>query len=648
MRTIFLFLFTISAFCTYADLDKSAIDSLNQKAQYHWDYSKDSVHHYATLALEHSSEIMYLQGEISARVHLCFYNYLNGRIDEAIENCEQAIALNRDASPKVAIEPAYVFLGLSRIQNQQYDLAIDQYMKLIDIATNQKNDHLLADACSNMGLAYLSSGNSSKAMEYYQISWKIHENIDHPHGKVYVLQNLGRIYYNQVKYDSALFYLRQAHELAIELKNERAECYATNLLGQIPRLDAPERESLLSRTLELAEKLDMNSEIITANTYLSELYNAQGSLDLSIHHAIRGMQAAELTADFEALKDFYGRLIRLYTLKEDFSKAELYLDRFHAVSDSLSNRKSDYLTGLIGANELLEDERNYDDAKRELIEARNKLRTNQIIIFSGVICSLLIVAILLILARANRLKTLNNRRLKQLNEQLDAAMKEKDILMGMIAHDLRSPINKIQGLLNVLKADQTISDSSQEVVNMVHEITEDSKTLTRDLLEINQIESGTSRKRSDDISIEGFINEIVFHFQAMAQAKEINLEVSFDLEAERFVTDKNMLQRIIENLLSNAIKFSPRNERVEVGISLKGNLFTCRVKDSGPGIPDSEHSILFKKFGKASPRPTGNESSTGLGLYIVNQLIAKLNGSVSLHSKEGAGAEFMVNIPITY
>ncbi|MGL1889344.1 MAG: ATP-binding protein, partial [Reichenbachiella sp.] len=123
-------------------------------------------------------------------------------------------------------------------------------------------------------------------------------------------------------------------------------------------------------------------------------------------------------------------------------------------------------------------------------------------------------------------------------------------------------------------------------------------------------------------------------------------KTDFSLSTESFRSDPFILQRILENLISNALKFTKPNGEISIKIALEEEKFTVSVKDNGPGIPKDEHVLLFKKFGKTSSLPTGNEPSTGLGLYIVNSLINKMKGQITLNSDTGKGTEFLIDIPL--
>ena len=113
-----------------------------------------------------------------------------------------------------------------------------------------------------------------------------------------------------------------------------------------------------------------------------------------------------------------------------------------------------------------------------------------------------------------------------------------------------------------------------------------------------------------------------------------------------FMTDQNMLTRILDNLVSNASKFSERGKTIHLKIGLEGKNLKFSVRDEGPGISETDQQKLFGKFQILSSRPTAGESSTGLGLSITKALTEKLNGSIEVKSKLSSGAEFIVSIPL--
>jgi signal transduction histidine kinase len=102
---------------------------------------------------------------------------------------------------------------------------------------------------------------------------------------------------------------------------------------------------------------------------------------------------------------------------------------------------------------------------------------------------------------------------------------------------------------------------------------------------------------------------------------------------------------ILDNLVSNAIKYSPEGVPVQVDLEIRESAVRVKVTDQGPGILPEERPLLFRQFSRLSSRPTGGESSSGLGLYIVKTMADKLGGSVGVDSDPGQGSCFWVELP---
>ena len=111
------------------------------------------------------------------------------------------------------------------------------------------------------------------------------------------------------------------------------------------------------------------------------------------------------------------------------------------------------------------------------------------------------------------------------------------------------------------------------------------------------------------------------------------------------LADYRRLHQILSNLVSNAIKFSPPIRIVTLSSEQKADRVHITVADQGPGIPPGERADLFKPFSKLSPRPTGGESSTGLGLWIVKEQVTLQNGAVTADFPADGGSHFRVELP---
>jgi signal transduction histidine kinase len=239
-------------------------------------------------------------------------------------------------------------------------------------------------------------------------------------------------------------------------------------------------------------------------------------------------------------------------------------------------------------------------------------------------------------------------KLIETNERLINLNDEKNHFLGLTIHDLKSPLNRVIGLIDLVYQQGTDKfDSKQrEFVQLIREACVNMQTLVVNLLDLNRIEQGFNAVNAEDVKLSPLMERIVQTFQEQAQKKGISLSLENQDNGKVVRTDPLMLIRIIENLISNAIKFSPRNKEVFVRVIHNESHFKIEVQDQGLGISAEEKPRLFKKFQRLSNRPTGGENSTGLGLSITMELVKALKGQISVDTEENKGCKFIVQLPL--
>lgn len=239
-----------------------------------------------------------------------------------------------------------------------------------------------------------------------------------------------------------------------------------------------------------------------------------------------------------------------------------------------------------------------------------------------------------------------NDQLMNRNGQLMELNEEKNYLINILAHDLRSPLTSIIGHADILGTDedlssedakkffQTIKDSAGRMNQMI------SKILTK------AVEDRQNKHVAlEEVCINSLVHDLKARYTTIAQEKNIWIECLSHPERVIIHTDHLLLTLIVENLVSNAVKFSEANTTVSLTVSTQDKWVTLSVKDEGPGFSDKDKLLLFNKLQPLSAKPTGGESSTGLGLSIVKKYVADLNGNIKLESEMGQGSNFIVSMP---
>lgn len=239
--------------------------------------------------------------------------------------------------------------------------------------------------------------------------------------------------------------------------------------------------------------------------------------------------------------------------------------------------------------------------------------------------------------------------LETANGTLMALNREKDDFLGIVAHDLRDPLNGVLGFCEELDRDlPTERDDLRVCLEAIRSGGQQMLELTGDILNVSAIESFQGEVQLDLVNWNQLGRDVVDRFQTHAERKQIVLRAELGAETELDVLTRERWMGIcLNNLVSNALKFTAAGTSVTVKTvrTAEGEL-ELRVTDGGPGLSAEDKAQAFGKFVRLSPTPTGGETSTGLGLYIVSKMCQRLGATVEIESEVGAGASFVIRHPL--
>ncbi|WP_020528760.1 ATP-binding protein [Flexithrix dorotheae] len=231
----------------------------------------------------------------------------------------------------------------------------------------------------------------------------------------------------------------------------------------------------------------------------------------------------------------------------------------------------------------------------------------------------------------------------QQSSELEKLVNEKDTIIRILAHDLRSPLNNILGLTNLLKTDQ--NTPSERYIDLILESTVNAQDLIDKVLKMDAIEQKGLEIKWETTNLQATIEHVLGRIKEQAEKKRINIRINDQADNALVKTDDTYLKLVLENLLSNAIKFSLPDTTVMVDILKMDAQLQVKIIDNGQGIRPEEEGKLFKKFSKLTSRPTAGETSTGLGLSLVKRYAELIEADVWYEpNKTGNGATFVVGL----
>jgi signal transduction histidine kinase len=250
------------------------------------------------------------------------------------------------------------------------------------------------------------------------------------------------------------------------------------------------------------------------------------------------------------------------------------------------------------------------------------------------------------LANQNSVLTQQKEIIADQKEKLAGLIEEKDYVIRILAHDLRSPLNNIKGLVKLMELDATEKEP-EDYRALILQTTLNAENLVNRVLEMDQSQQEDLNIQMTELDILPLMNKLIQKMNELANKKSIQIHLINKAEKLTVKADKTYLNLIFENLISNGIKFSNYNKKMQLRLSNNAKYLMVEVIDEGPGIRTSEEAKLFMKFSKLSAQPTAGESSTGLGLSLVKRYVEMINGDVRYEKvANGNGANFIVEIPL--
>ena len=462
---------------------------------------------------------------------------------------------------------------------------------------------------NNIALCYYKFGNDDTALQYYNkaltfigTNQPTHEpnNRWHDIARGVIYGNIGQIYKEQGKYDEAKKLFRQS--VAINLKRGN---------------DIWDAQS--------------------AYLKLADLFYKENKIDSM------GVALGEIRKSLDAMPNFtweteWHRLMWQYAEKQN-RPSEAYTDLTLYTRGKDSMEKINKAITTVDASDyikLLEKQHDID-----LLTKKNDSKDHYLMLAGS--CGVLLLVIgWLIWKNAQHSK----RKKLQLEDALALVQKrseEKDRILHIVAHDLRSPIASIMMLSNVIKKSDN-KEETDKVLQYMHTACNNSLTLIAEILgaaESNNNENDVQ----ETIDVDKLVNDSVELLRVKASEKKQTFNLQLNGKEKFFIANREKINRVINNLLINAIKFSHDDKQITVTTSAENKRVQIAVKDNGIGIPDRLKDKVFERFTKAKRKGTMGEPTFGLGLSICKEITEYYNGSIWFESKENEGTTFYLEFP---
>jgi two-component system sensor histidine kinase/response regulator len=235
-------------------------------------------------------------------------------------------------------------------------------------------------------------------------------------------------------------------------------------------------------------------------------------------------------------------------------------------------------------------------------------------------------------------------RLKLQNEELARHNRIQSDFLSVIGHEFRTALTGILGFSSLLREGDLDGLDPQEYASDIHNDATRLLQLINDLLDLERMKVGEAQMRWEQIEISSMVNDALSYFHTTVEGGRFQVEL--DERASSIQADREKLVQALKNLLDNALKYSPESSPIRISSKRKSSMIELIVQDYGKGIPLEKQKQIFERYARAESSVSRYIGSTGLGLTLVQQIVAMHQGKIWVESIVGEGSTFHVVLPI--
>jgi signal transduction histidine kinase/Flp pilus assembly protein TadD len=649
----FFFLFVVFLMCTVrvsaqspdalrkalerADTDSLQITALQDLANYYRYSNTDSAKFFASQGLTYARETGYRYGEAVMLNSLGQVNERHGNLDHAKNYYLQALAIFNELGNKKAIAGTTNGLGVIAGRTGKYDEATKYFLEALAMFEEIGNKQGIIQSHIKLGVVSDHLGNLDEALTYYLKAEKLNGDDSSSSAFLTLMNNIGIIYGKRNDLATAIMYFRRGLRASDPLKDTGIHIALLGSLGLAYEKSGVEDSAWFyqQQALSMARQSNLPEEEARALVNLAALVvKTDPSQSLALLN--EALAISERIQQLKLKTEIYEAMIVLYKERNDYQLALAVSEKRQLLKDSLfSLEKSREIANL--------------HAMQEIARQENEIRSLALQNEKSIFQRNLMIAVALGAIAMIGIVWFYNTRISTLNTQLLAKQTElknsntlKDKLFSILGHDLRAPLNRVIGLLNMLAVKRP-DDEETPIIEKLRLQSQNTLETLDNLLLWGQTQLKGIRLNPQEIKVKEQVSKSILLSADYATQKNVQLQDNVPANLQ-IHADPSHFDFVVRNLLSNAIKFSHSGGTVSIGaVPFADREVIFSIRDNGVGIhPDLQNKIFTS--GTESLQGTWNEKGTGIGLMLCREYIAENGGRLWLESKEGKGSTFFFSL----
>lgn len=580
--------------------------------------------------------------------------YHRSKPDTAIALAEKVLAWSEEKKYDKGKARALNVVGLGHWMKSNHSQALSYYQQALPFFERSDDLQGYALCLNNIGLVYFYQGDYDRAIEYYEQSLTINLKNNFQEGAALTLNNLGLANEHTGDLDHALQKYHEALKIYERLGIALGVGQSLTNIGYVYSALGKDSEALQSfaKAVSIQEKIRDKSTLISSLIGLAGVHQNRKEFDKAI---ISSEKALAMSREIKSTYDERESALLLYRIYKElgnYARALEYHEQHKTLTDSIFSLENNKAIASLEARVALEKKQQEFDA----LEKENILRQRINYIIATALIAMAVLSFFILRNRSklklayDKLESANNKltKMKMDIEQkammLDESNRAKDKMFSVISHDLRSPLNAVKGMFDLIKSGQISAEELHAFIPQISRKVNNASDILEELLEWSKTQMLSQEPRKTNLKISELFSQVRERSLQQAREKNIDIVAALPPEDEAVCADGDMIRTVLRNLVANAIKFSREGDTITLASSASKGQVALAVKDTGVGVKEEDLNKLFQMSGFTT-HGTANEQGTGLGLVLCKEFVEKNEGTIKVESALGKGTVFTILLP---
>ncbi|MBS1487173.1 MAG: tetratricopeptide repeat-containing sensor histidine kinase [Bacteroidetes bacterium] len=582
------------------------------------------------------------------------FHGISGDYYSALKFHDLALNMSIQIKDTLAMSKNYNNVGETSVILGKLDEAYYDFSQSYMLGSKMKDKLAMAIALHNLSTVFKEMGQYNRALDHLMMSQKLSDQVNDYEGEAYNLDEVGEIMRRMGNYDSAHRALSKALKVARSLR--------LNINDLVPDI-----------LIKIAKTYSTQNDHVRALAYYDSAYdlyikteNEFGAASVELGRGIIFMN----TRKFDQAKKFMEgsmkianntnakkleieclqSLSKLYEDLGDYKKSLDYFKQYKGLEDSLYSQS---MQAKLLQNQLLFETSAKEAQIKQLTRmeelSKAELKRENLIRNILVVVVALTAVLLFSVYRSgqrriqiNKLLLQHQEEIKKRSYELEQLNQVKDKFFSIISHDLRSPINALSAILDLLDKGNITPEEFSKLNKELRNQFNHTKGLINNLLDWALLQMDKLKIQPEKIDLHKLVTEN-FKLLSSLHLKDIKMINSIDTDTICW-GDLNIVNLVLRNLILNSMKFTQNGGLIEAASQQQGDDIVVSIRDTGIGISPEIQNVIFEKTAGYTTRGTANEKGTGLGLILCKEFIEKNGGKIWLESEVGKGSTFYFTV----